>query len=284
MIIGSYGLMMALGYLTALWVIYRQSGPSSISGDDMLDLLFWILVSSILGSRAFYVIMNPDVFSGRFWAALKFWDGGFVFYGGVIAALVAGAVVVRMKKISFSIAADAVAPGLSIGHAMGRIGCFGVGCCWGKVSTGFLSARFPVESVAFDELQKAGALGADAIVTPPLHPVQLYEAVGECLIFMVLVFLRGKKPFHGAVILCYLILYGVLRFLTEIFRGDPMRGFVTEWKTPFFNRLLGLSSQESSFFSTSQLISVILVFSAATAFFLFFRRQKNSRISRSKSP
>ncbi len=279
MIVGSYGLMMALGYLTALLVIYRRSRPTTISSDDMLDLLFWILISSIAGSRAFYVIMNLDAFADRPWTALKFWDGGFVFYGGVIAALGAGALVVRMKKVSFAMAADMVAPGLSIGHALGRIGCFGVGCCWGKVSTGFPSARFPIESVAFNEFQESGFLAADAATTPPLHPVQLYEALGECLIFLGLVFLERKKPFHGAVILCYLVFYGVLRFLTEAFRGDPARGFITEWKTPFFNRLMGLSPQESSFLSTSQFISMVLVFFAAAAFCFIYRHQKNRTIS-----
>ena len=200
-----------------------------------------------------------------------------MFYGGVVAALVAGAVVVWKKGIHFFKAADAIAPGLSIGHAVGRLGCFGVGCCWGKQSSGTVFAKFPQGSVAFEDLQTAGALGANATETMPLHPVQLYESLGEVLIFLGLLYLGKKKPFHGAVLLVYLIAYGTLRFITEVFRGDPTRQYLFEASTPRFNTWLGLAPEASSFFSTSQAVSSVLVpLAAATLAYFFLKTKKNS--------
>lgn len=272
-VIGSYGVMMSVGYLAALVVIYRRSAFLKIERDDMLDLLFWILVSSIVGSRVMYVLTNPEGFSSRPLTVFAFWDGGFVFYGGVIAALGAGALVVKLKNIPFLKAADGIAPGLSIGHALGRLGCYGVGCCWGKPSTGILSARFPTESVAMDDLQNKGVLAVTASETMPLHPVQLYESFGEVAIFMGILYLERKKPFHGGVIFFYLIAYGVLRFVTEIFRGDPTRGYITKWETPFLNKYLSIPEGAPSFLSTSQLVSIIICFVTVTALILLYRRR-----------
>ncbi len=283
-VIGSYGVMMSVGYLAALVVIYRRSAFLKIERDDMLDLLFWILVSSIVGSRIMYVLTNPQSFSARPLTVFAFWDGGFVFYGGVIAALCAGALVVKLKKISFLKAADGIAPGLSIGHALGRLGCYGVGCCWGKPATGFLSARFPAESVAMDDLQNKGVLAVTASETMPLHPVQLYESFGEVAIFMGILYFERKKPFHGGVIFLYLIAYAVLRFFTEIFRGDPTRGYIKKLETPLLNKYLSIPEGAPSFLSTSQLVSIILCFVTVTAFILLYQRQAKAHHGNSPHP
>lgn len=276
-VIGSYGVMMSVGYLAALVVIYRRSAFLKIDRDDMLDLLFWILVSSIIGSRIMYVLTNPENFSTRPLSVFAFWDGGFVFYGGVIAALGVGALVVKLKSIPFLKAADGIAPGLSIGHALGRLGCYGVGCCWGKPATGILYTRFPSESVAMDDLQNKGVLAVTASETMPLHPVQLYESLGEVAIFMGILYLERKKPFHGGVIFFYLIAYGVLRFVTEIFRGDPTRGYIKKLETPLLNKYLSIPEGAPSFLSTSQMVSIIICFVTVTALILLYRRRSKER-------
>jgi phosphatidylglycerol:prolipoprotein diacylglycerol transferase len=276
-VIGSYGVMVAVGFLVGLLVSYRQARRASMSGDDMLDLFFWVLVSSVVGSRLLYVIVNWSAFSSHPWEAFAFWQGGLVFYGGLIGALISGFVVVRLKKLSYLKAADAIAPALAVGHALGRVGCFGVGCCWGKATTVAWSARFPPLSVAFGDLVALGRLSAHAHATMPLHPVQLYEAAGEVLIFLGLVAAAQKKRFAGFSILCYLIAYGSLRFVTEIFRGDPTRKYVFELSTQRLNRLLALPAESSSFISTSQAVSLILVpLAAATLAYLLLKRRRRN--------
>ncbi len=155
-------------------------------------------------------------------APLRLWQGGLVFYGGLLGAAAAVALFVRRRRWPFGTVADALAPGLALGHAVGRLGCFLAGCCYGRPWSAGL--RFPRGSVAFDEL--AATLPAGATETPPLHPTQLYEAVGELVIFFILLRARRHRPFDGATAVLYALLYGLLRFGVELFRGDPGRGML----------------------------------------------------------
>jgi phosphatidylglycerol:prolipoprotein diacylglycerol transferase len=226
----------------------------------------------VVGSRLLYVALNWPSFRSHPWQAFAIWQGGLVFYGGLIGALVSGFIVMRLKKMSYLKAADAIAPALAVGHALGRVGCFGVGCCWGKPTSVAWGAEFPPLSIAFGDLVSLGRLSAEASHTMPLHPVQLYEAIGEILIFVALIAAGRKKRFAGVSILFYLIAYGSLRFITEIFRGDPTRQYVAELSTPSFNELLGLPVDSSAFLSTSQTVSLVLV-PLAIGGLLFLRRK-----------
>ncbi len=116
---------------------------------------------------------------------------------------------------------------------MGRLGCFAAGCCWGDVAHGHLpwAARFPPASLAYQTLagreNPAAYIAADRLTTLPLHPVQLYESFGELAIFLVLVLVvRPRKRFHGQVLATWLLLYAILRTVSELFRGDVERGVV----------------------------------------------------------
>lgn len=276
-VIGSYGVMVALGYGVAAVVAYRQARTAKIPGDDMLDLLFWVLLSSVIGSRVLYVILNISSFSERPLAILAFWQGGLVFYGGLIAALITGAVVVWRKRMGYLRAADAIAPALALGHAFGRLGCFGVGCCWGKITSVAWGARFAAGSVAYGDLVRLNRLSAAASSTVALHPVQLYEAAGEALIGMMLLYVAARKRFLGCVILVYLIAYGSLRFVTEIFRGDPTRKYLLEVSLPWLEKGLGLHGPTAPFLSTSQFVSLLLVPTAAFTLCWLSRRPKRSQ-------
>jgi phosphatidylglycerol:prolipoprotein diacylglycerol transferase len=236
----SYGLAIAVGFAVGVVVAAREARRLGLEGGAFVDLLFWILVTGILGSRLAFVLLNAGDYLrlcaggaarplGRVLAdcaaPLKIWEGGLVFYGGVLGAAGAVALFARRHRWPFGKVADALAPGLALGHALGRVGCFFAGCCYGKPWAG--GVAFPRGSVAFDELLRRGLVAAGAATTPPLHPVQLYEAAGELVIFGVLLALRRRMPLPGGVALAYAVLYGVLRFGVELLRGDPGRGFVT---------------------------------------------------------
>jgi len=288
----AYGFLVGLGFAVAIIRLWRVGRRLGMDGGRLLDLAFWSLVAGVLGSRLAYVMLNGRAFidacltgsggtaTNRFsgcWAALRFWEGGLVFYGGVIAS---GAVMLwfcRRERWSFWAIADLAAPSLALGHVLGRLGCFLAGCCFGGVSHAPWAAAFPPGSVAFDELQADGALPLGATHTPPLHPTQLYEAAGELVIFALLLWLQGRwsrvdqrtgeravQP--GALVLTYAAAYAALRFVIEIFRGDTGRGFVAEWHASGLARALGLPAGHPLLLSVSQLVSILVLLAVAGVF------------------
>jgi len=293
----AYGFLVGLGFAVAIIRLWRVGRRMGMDGGRLLDLAFWCLVTGVLGSRLAFVLLNGRAFAdaclagtgtaagSRFagcWAALRFWEGGLVFYGGVIAS---GAVMLwfcRRERWSFWTLGDLAAPALALGHAFGRLGCFLAGCCFGAPSAAWWAPSFPAGSVAFDELQADGVLPAGANHTPPLHPTQLYEAAGELVLFAALLWLQGRwsrpdprRPDRavrpGALLLTYAAGYAALRFAVEVFRGDAARGFVTALHTPALARLLGLPADHPLFLSVSQLISVLVLLAVGVA--LAWRRR-----------
>ena len=278
--LNTYGLMAAVGYLTAVWLAYRQSKRTGMDADAMLDLCFWVLVSSLLGSRVMYVLANLDLFAKNWVEVFYVWEGGLVYYGGLGAAVATGVVVVRVKGLSFPRAADVIAPVIALGHAFGRVGCFAVGCCWGKICGCGWGARFGPESVAFQDMVRLGRLDrVSAETTAALHPVQLYEATGELAIFAALLYVARRKLFHGHVFLVYVAFYSALRFLTEIWRADPTRKFIAQLSTPGFNRFLGLDPTQPCFLSTSQLLSIVAFPAAVGLLFYLRKRARQGKMS-----
>jgi phosphatidylglycerol---prolipoprotein diacylglyceryl transferase len=232
------------------------------------------------------------------------WEGGLVFYGGFIAACLVAFAFARRQDWSFTrepsegsrtlprstapgkasavltfwALGDLFAPSLAIGHAFGRLGCFTAGCCFGKACdvAAHWCARFGADSVAFEQLRAVSAIPDGDALTPPLFPTQLYEAIGELLIFGVLMFVRQRlrhrdrasatgatsprKP--GTLILLYAVLYGLLRFGVEMYRGDFARLYLVNIPTPRLAHWLGLPGGESVLLSTGQAVSVAVVVAA----------------------
>ena len=123
----------------------------------------------------------------------------------------------RRYNLGFAPLADAYAPGLALGHAIGRLGCFSAGCCWGKPTDAAWAVTF------------TNPYSSDLVGVPlgiPLHPTQLYESVAEAFIFLLLVWLWRRRRFSGQIFAAYLMLYSVARFLNEFFRNDPRGGFL----------------------------------------------------------
>ena len=172
------------------------------------------------------------------WA--EFWNGGLAYYGGLIAASVAGVWLLRRENFPLAKTCDAVGAVMPLGLFFGRLGCFFGGCCFGIVTDSKLGLSFPAYSAASEKQVRDGVLASKALPSLPVHPTQLYEAAG-CLaiaIFLAL-WLQPRKRFDGQVMLSFLALYAVLRFGLEYLRDDDRGG------------LIGLS--------TSQLIGVFVV-------------------------
>jgi phosphatidylglycerol:prolipoprotein diacylglycerol transferase len=172
---------------------------------------------------------------------LDFLRSGGVYYGGFLGGFLALVALIRWYKLPFWKVADAFAPGLALGQAIGRQGCFAAGCCWGKPTNSVFGVHFTEQAHEFTGVPIYGP-GGEAL---HLHPTQLYESITMLAVFGLLLYLHKKKRFDGQVLIAYAIIYGIVRFLIEFVRDDP-RG-----------NILGLSSTLG--ISTSQMISLFVV-------------------------
>jgi phosphatidylglycerol:prolipoprotein diacylglycerol transferase len=290
----SYGILIAIGLASGIALAYRSGRRQGLDGGRVLDAAFWMIVAGLVGSRIVYGLVNAGEFTrvclhgggmprsasallsdcGRIFAI---WQGGLVFYGGVAGAALVGWRFCRREGWDFGMFGDLFAPALALGHAFGRLGCFASGCCFGKATAGTWGATFPRGSVAFDTLATQGTMGPGWQVTPPLHPTQLYEAFGELVIFAALLVLRPRlRRQPGTLLVTYLGLYALLRFVVEIFRGDVVRGLIIAFDTPRLAGWLHLPPHEPIFLSVGQLGSLIVLALVGVAFRHLRRRAATS--------
>lgn len=200
----TYGLFVALGALAAFQILKRETTRLKLPL-PLADTLLWIaLIFGIAGSRLLYALTESLPLS-EYW---RIWDGGLSFTGGLLAASAAIVIYTKKKSLPLASVADAVALALPVGHALGRLGCLGAGCCWGKPThlSWAITFRNPESFIPVE------------LLGVPLHPVQLYEALGLALIFLILNSLKIR--FAHRLFGLYLILYTLLRFGLEFVRGD----------------------------------------------------------------
>jgi phosphatidylglycerol:prolipoprotein diacylglycerol transferase len=203
----TYGLFIALGFITAIFVSQKLAARSGIKEQVISDIFFIILVSALVGARALYVMISFDAYKNNLLDILKIWNGGLVFFGGFISAVICTAVYLHYKKLNIWKTADVIAPGVALGHSIGRFGCFFAGCCYGQ------SCDLPF-AVTFTNPDSLAPLNV------PLHPTQIYMVLSNLILFFILMLVFRKKRFNGMVFLTYIMLYSFFRFIIEFFRGD----------------------------------------------------------------
>ena len=263
----TYGLMIALGFFVGMQLAAREARRVDLSekgGFDqfILDLCFWILLSAIAGARLLFIIVEwGTVYSRNPLRVFYIWEGGFVFYGGFIGALLCSIWYCRKHKRNFFLVADTLIPSVALGHFFGRLGCLAAGCCWGVEAHPDVAfaIQFPEGALAHSSMLRSGVIAHGAEFTPHVHAVQLYEAIGELTIFFILIVMRSIKRFHGQVLLTYLFLYPILRTSLEFIRGDKERGEYL---------VLGFK------LSTSQIISIVIAMIAVTLLVTLVRRER----------
>lgn len=210
--IHTYGLFVAMGFIVGLIVAVRMGKAGGFSPGRVLDMGFIIILWAIIGSRMAYVLLNISYYRHHPLEILKIWQGGLVFSGGLVFVVLAMLWYLRHHHLPFWKVGDLFAPAVSIGQAIGRMGCFMAGCCYGTPTD------MPWGVVFTDP----NTLAPRNI---PLHPTQLYASVSGILIFAVLLVLKAKKKFEGQVFLWFLILHSTSRLLMERLRGDN-RGLI----------------------------------------------------------
>ncbi|MBN2512389.1 MAG: prolipoprotein diacylglyceryl transferase [Sedimentisphaerales bacterium] len=146
--IQSYGTMMVIGFLAALWVMRRMARWAGLDGEVIGNAGLYALISGLVGSKLFYVVHHYDQFRGNL--ASIFSGSGFEFLGGVIFAGAVLLIYLRKMKMPLMMCLDILAIGLMIGSGFGRIGCLLNGCCYGKVTDSPIGIRFPYDSLAYN--------------------------------------------------------------------------------------------------------------------------------------
>ncbi len=227
----TYGVLLAAAYLLGLQFALVRARTRNLDPNRVMDLGIWIIISALAGAKLLLLIVDFD----RYWnnprELVALLRSGGVFYGGLIAAVAVALWYLWRHKMPMWTVTDVFAPGIALGHVIGRFGCLFAGCCFGRPTDVPWAITFHSEYAA----QNAGTP-----LNQPLHPTQLYEAGAELLILLLLLATERKgRPFPGRTFWGYMLFYGISRFIIEFYRGDT-RG--TVWM-----------------FSTSQFVSIIIV-------------------------
>ena len=209
----TYGLLIALGVLLCLQLTIklavRGGAPKAQASEAFHALLVYGVIGGILGGRLAYVLNFPADFAGDWVSVFKIWEGGLVSYGGLLGMLAGFALWHRGNPaFPWRRALDWLAPGMAFGHALGRLGCFAAGCCYGR----------PTEVPWAVTFTNPGTL---APLFVPVHPTQLYESGFLVALGFLLLKRSERQRADGALFLEYLLIYSVGRFCLEVFRGDP---------------------------------------------------------------
>lgn len=220
----SYGVLLALGIWLGIWLAARLAAADGLDRQKVIGFALRVAIASLVGAKLLLIITEwRSVGSLREVFSLDLLRAGGVYYGGFLAGLATAVALIWAYRWPGWKVADAFAPSLAIGQSLGRLGCFAAGCCWGKPTSSWVGVTFPV--IGYEHT------GVPAGIA--LHPTQLYEAGATLGIFLFLLWLRRRRAFAGQVVLVYILLYAVARFIIEFYRDD-WRGWVGPLSTSQF--------------------------------------------------
>jgi phosphatidylglycerol:prolipoprotein diacylglycerol transferase len=249
----TYGVLLAAAYLLGLKLAMSRAKARQLDQTRVLDLGIYIIISALIGAKLLLLITEFRTFTANPRELLTLARSGGVFYGGLILAVIVALWYIRRIGLPLWTTCDVFAPGIALGHVVGRFGCFFAGCCYGKPTD-------VAWAITFTNPFAAANVGTPLGV--PLHPTQLYEAGAEALILVLLLATESRgRRYPGRTFWLYMLLYAVSRYIIEMFRGDP-RGTV-------------------GIFSTSQFISVLLV-PLSIVMLLYLRRRDTPEPKRAR--
>lgn len=223
MAIKSYGIAIAVAFVVGILLTARHAKKVGQKFNDFVDMGFWVVIAAIVGARVFYILFNLRSYFDHPAAILKIWHGGLIYYGGLFAAVLTAIIFMRKRKIPVWLGGDLIAPQIALGYAITRVGCFLNGCCFGKPTALPWGVEFPPACGAGQyvaKLQFMSMFTGQPIAEIHLHPVQLYAAAANLLLFVILLVAWRRRRFDGQIFWGYLALYPIYRFLIEFLRGD----------------------------------------------------------------
>jgi len=207
----SFGVLLMLAFAAAVYrankaadqMKARDDSPGTPDSVDLLDVSVWLILAGVIGARALFVALDWADYKSHPGSWFAIWEGGISFHGALIGGVIALVAFTVKRKLSFLKLVDICVPSVMLGYAIGRIGCFLNGCCYGTPTTLPWGVRF------FE----------DGKWTQPSHPTQIYASAMGFLFFGLLVWLERRKSFDGQILGWYLIFAAVERFVMEIWRG-----------------------------------------------------------------
>jgi phosphatidylglycerol:prolipoprotein diacylglycerol transferase len=211
----TYGALVALGFLIGVNWSAREARKRGLDPEAVKDLCFYLIVGALVGARLWFVGITWDHYSQHPLDILKLWEGGLVFYGGLILDLFVGFIYIRYRRMPVGETFDVLAPGLALGQSVGRLGCLAAGCCYGRPT----------------DLPWGLTFHHDQCLAPlhvALHPTQIYISVSLLIIFFLLIGLSRQRRFTGQIFWTYGLLHGLNRTFMETYRGD-FRGPLLVW-------------------------------------------------------
>jgi phosphatidylglycerol---prolipoprotein diacylglyceryl transferase len=239
----TYGVLLAAAYLLGLQLAMGRARSRQLDQTRILDLGIYIIISALVGAKLLLLIIDFKTYYNNPGELLTLIRSAGVFYGGLICAFVVAIWYIRRVGLPLWTTCDVFAPGIALGHVVGRLGCFFAGCCYGRPTT-------VPWAITFTDPFAAQNVGTP--LNQALHPTQLYEAGAELLILIFLLATESKgRRFPGRTFWLYMLLYAISRYIIEIYRGDP-RGTIF-------------------MFSTSQFISLVLA-PLAVVMLIYLRR------------
>jgi phosphatidylglycerol:prolipoprotein diacylglycerol transferase len=225
----TYGVLLAAAYLFGLKLAMVRAKSRNLDQTRILDLGIYIIISALVGAKLLLLVTDFRTFTDNPRELLSLARSGGVFYGGLILAVSVALWYIRRIGLPLWTTCDVFAPGIALGHVVGRLGCLFAGCCYGKPTS-------VPWAITFTDPFAATNVGTPLNV--PLHPTQLYEAGAEALILLLLLGTeRRGRPYPGRTFWLYILLYSISRYVIEIYRGDP-RGAIGVFSTSQFISLL----------------------------------------------
>jgi phosphatidylglycerol:prolipoprotein diacylglycerol transferase len=202
----TYGVMISLGFIVGYYVVSHFAREAGIDEDHVINMLLIQVIGGTLGARLTFVVTYPQFFARDWTDVFRVWKGGLTFLGGAIVAFIGWGIYLKRYRLDAARVLDVFAAACPIGIAIGRLGCLGFGCCYGRPTSLPWGLVFP---------------NTDPLNPPvPRHPTQLYSSLALLAIFLVMLWYRKRPHTKGAVAALFVSLYCLYRFLIEFVRED----------------------------------------------------------------
>ena len=205
-----YGVIIAIGFLLAVFYGMKRARQFGLTEDGIIDLLLCGIIPAVVCARAYYVIFEWDSYKDNLWSVFQIWNGGLAIYGGIIGCVIGILIYCKIKKVKKTPVFDIVSLGLLIGQSIGRWGNFTNREAMSERLTG-AAANLPWRMGLVTE---AG--------TFYYHPCFLYESIWNAIGFVLLHFYSKKRKYDGQIFLMYLVWYGLGRVWIEGLRSDSL--------------------------------------------------------------
>jgi phosphatidylglycerol---prolipoprotein diacylglyceryl transferase len=215
----SFSVMLLLACFGALYLTAWRARREGLDVEDVYDLSIWLLTGGLIGARAFFLVQHRETVH-QVWDVFKVWQGGIVFYGCIAGGLIGSMIFWARRRFPFWPMADAVATALAVGIALGRLGCWLNGCCYGAVSEAPWAVTFPAGSPAWLHHVHDGLIPPTAARSLPVYPTQLMAAFDGLVLLGLLTAYYPRRRRDGEVMALLMVAYPILRFLNEGLRGD----------------------------------------------------------------